>query len=66
MAAAAVAVVLLVAGTPEPWSLTDITPPVPKVPAVLPGVAAFTRVCTYDRPGTYRAAARPGPVPSAS
>ncbi|MDX3541031.1 alpha/beta hydrolase, partial [Streptomyces sp. MB09-01] len=38
----------------DPWSLTDTTPPVPKAPAVLPGVAAFTRVCTYDRPGTIR------------
>ncbi len=38
----------------DPWSLTDTAPPVPKAPAVLPGVAAFTRVCTYDRPGTIR------------
>ncbi|MFB8395025.1 alpha/beta fold hydrolase [Streptomyces yangpuensis] len=38
----------------DPWSLTDTTPPVPKAPAVLPGVAAFARVCTYDRPGTLR------------
>ncbi|MEU2453366.1 alpha/beta hydrolase [Streptomyces sp. NPDC012765] len=49
--------VVLLAGLHEssdPWSLTDTTPPVPKSPAVLPGVAAFTRVCTYDRPGTIR------------
>ncbi|MFE9929325.1 alpha/beta fold hydrolase [Streptomyces sp. NPDC005533] len=49
--------VVLVSGLHEasdPWSLTDTTPPVPKAPAVLPGVAAFTRVCTYDRPGTIR------------
>ncbi|MFC9824126.1 alpha/beta fold hydrolase [Streptomyces erythrochromogenes] len=38
----------------DPWSLTETAPPVPKAPAVLPGVAAFTRVCTYDRPGTIR------------
>ncbi|MFJ3727178.1 alpha/beta fold hydrolase [Streptomyces sp. NPDC090045] len=38
----------------DPWSLTDTTPPVPKAAAVLPGVAAFTRVCAYDRPGTLR------------
>ncbi|MFE5493969.1 alpha/beta fold hydrolase [Streptomyces virginiae] len=38
----------------DPWSLTDTAPPVPKAPAVYPGVAAFTRVCTYDRPGTIR------------
>ncbi|MEU9006463.1 alpha/beta hydrolase [Streptomyces sp. NPDC048551] len=38
----------------DPWSLTDASPPVPKSPAVLPGVASFTRVCTYDRPGTIR------------
>ncbi|WNO70978.1 alpha/beta hydrolase [Streptomyces sp. AM8-1-1] len=37
----------------DPWSLSDVTPPVPKTP-VLPGVAGFTRVCTYDRPGTIR------------
>ncbi|WP_327677943.1 alpha/beta fold hydrolase [Streptomyces sp. NBC_00467] len=37
----------------DPWSLSDVTPPVPKTP-VLPGVAGFTRVCTYDRPGTVR------------
>ncbi|WP_326586246.1 alpha/beta fold hydrolase [Streptomyces sp. NBC_01294] len=49
--------VVLLAGLHEAsdsWSLTDTTPPVPKEPAVLPGVAAFTRVCTYDRPGTLR------------
>ncbi|MFI5765711.1 alpha/beta fold hydrolase [Streptomyces sp. NPDC051563] len=38
----------------DSWTLTDTTPPVPKAPAVLPGIAAFTRVCTYDRPGTLR------------
>ncbi|MCT4353122.1 alpha/beta hydrolase [Streptomyces sp. Je 1-79] len=38
----------------DPWSLTETEPPVPKAPAVLPGVAGFTRVCTYDRPGTIR------------
>src|SRR5713101_649623 len=31
----------------QPWSLADAYPP-----AVLPGVAGFTRVCAYDRPGT--------------
>lgn len=31
----------------QPWSLADGHPP-----AVLPGVAAFARVCAYDRPGT--------------
>ncbi|MFG2752448.1 alpha/beta fold hydrolase [Streptomyces xanthophaeus] len=49
--------VVLLAGLHEssdPWSLTDTTAPVPKSPAVLPGVASFTRVCTYDRPGTIR------------
>ncbi|WP_405527108.1 alpha/beta hydrolase [Streptomyces avidinii] len=49
--------VILLSGLHEasdPWSLTDTSPPVPKAPAVLPGVAAFTRVCTYDRPGTIR------------
>ncbi|MER5757925.1 alpha/beta hydrolase [Streptomyces sp. NPDC002082] len=49
--------VVLIAGLHEAsdsWTLTDTAPPVPKAPAVLPGVAAFTRVCTYDRPGTIR------------
>ncbi|MFD5718000.1 alpha/beta fold hydrolase [Streptomyces sp. NPDC127036] len=48
--------VVLVSGLHEssdPWSLSDVKPPVPKTP-VLPGVARFTRVCTYDRPGTLR------------
>lgn len=49
--------VVLVAGLHESsdsWTLTDTAPPVPKAPAVFPGVAAFTRVCLYDRPGTLR------------
>ncbi|MER7734654.1 alpha/beta hydrolase [Streptomyces erythrochromogenes] len=49
--------VVLVSGlhdSSDTWSLTDTTPPVPKAPAVFPGVAAFTRVCAYDRPGTIR------------
>ena len=32
-----------------PWSLSDDHPP-----PVLPGVANFTKVCAYDRPGTLR------------
>jgi pimeloyl-ACP methyl ester carboxylesterase len=31
----------------RPWSLADAFPP-----AVLPGVAGFTKICVYDRPGT--------------
>ncbi|MEU8841053.1 alpha/beta hydrolase [Streptomyces roseus] len=38
----------------DTWNLTETRPPVPKAPAVFPGVAAFARVCTYDRPGTIR------------
>ncbi|WP_405754559.1 alpha/beta fold hydrolase [Streptomyces sp. NBC_00073] len=38
----------------DTWTFTDTRPPVPKSPAVFPGVAAFARVCTYDRPGTIR------------
>ncbi|MER7824062.1 alpha/beta hydrolase [Streptomyces sp. NPDC096097] len=38
----------------DTWTITDTRPPVPKAPAVFPGVAAFTRVCVYDRPGTVR------------
>ncbi|MGW7101826.1 alpha/beta fold hydrolase [Streptomyces sp. NPDC054838] len=49
--------VVLVSGLHEAsdsWTVTDTAPPVPKAPAVFPGVAAFTRVCVYDRPGTLR------------
>src|SRR5438128_235426 len=45
--------VILVAGYANHggvWS--RLAPDVPP-PAVLPGVAAFTRVCAYDRPGTF-------------
>jgi pimeloyl-ACP methyl ester carboxylesterase len=42
----------------DPWRLSDSQKPVaPR--AVLPGVARFTRVCTYDRPGTIRYTERP-------
>ncbi|MEU3316023.1 alpha/beta hydrolase [Streptomyces sp. NPDC006662] len=49
--------VVLVSGlhdSSDSWTLTDTAPPVPGAPAVFPGVAAFTRVCLYDRPGTLR------------
>ncbi|MFI1395997.1 alpha/beta fold hydrolase [Streptomyces sp. NPDC020681] len=49
--------VVLVSGlhdSSDTWTITDTRPPVPKAPAVFPGVAEFTRVCTYDRPGTVR------------
>ena len=38
----------------QPWSLADAYPP-----AVLSGVACFTKVCAYDRPGTLLYADRP-------
>lgn len=38
----------------DTWTLSDAQPPVLGVPAVFPGVAKFTRVCRYDRPGTIR------------
>jgi len=38
----------------DTWSTTDTEPPVPSRPTVFGGVARFTRVCTYDRPGTIR------------
>ncbi|MFE2143410.1 alpha/beta fold hydrolase [Streptomyces sp. NPDC059456] len=38
----------------DTWAFTETRPPVPKAPAVFQGVAAFARVCTYDRPGTIR------------
>ncbi|WP_159045838.1 alpha/beta fold hydrolase [Streptomyces sp. WM6372] len=43
----------------DTWNVTDTRPPVPRSPAVFPGVAAFARVCTYDRPGTIRYADPP-------
>jgi Alpha/beta hydrolase family len=48
----------------QPWSLADAFQP-----AVLPGVAAFTKICAYDRPGTLlyndppRITDRSSPVP---
>ncbi|PRH80324.1 hypothetical protein C6N75_04835 [Streptomyces solincola] len=38
----------------DTWNITDTKPPVPSEPSVFDGVAAFTRVCEYDRPGTVR------------
>jgi pimeloyl-ACP methyl ester carboxylesterase len=64
--------VVLEAGYPnsaEVWdtvALTLAATPVPDQTAVLPGVAAFTRVCAYDRPGTLLPPDRRGrsdPVP---
>ena len=46
--------VILVAGyrdRGDPWS-TDLLQPASGRTLVLPGVATFTRVCAYDRPGT--------------
>ncbi|WP_256106782.1 alpha/beta fold hydrolase [Streptomyces sp. ODS05-4] len=50
-------VVLLESGihdSSDTWTITDTKPPVPSKPSVFDGVAAFTRVCAYDRPGTVR------------
>ena len=38
----------------DPWTLTQTEPPVVASPPVFSGVARFTRVCRYDRPGTIR------------
>lgn len=38
----------------DPWSLTETEPPEPSGSSVFDGVARFTRVCKYDRPGTIR------------
>lgn len=38
----------------DPWGMTETEPPVPPAPSVFDGVARFTRVCAYDRPGTIR------------
>jgi pimeloyl-ACP methyl ester carboxylesterase len=46
------------------WSERE--PETPAGPTVLPGVASFTRVCTYDRPGTTLGAtefSRSSPMP---
>ena len=45
--------VMLEAGTGDRGSIWT-EPPVGPGRAVLPAVARFTRVCAYDRPGTYR------------
>ncbi|MGK2956552.1 MAG: alpha/beta fold hydrolase [Solirubrobacterales bacterium] len=44
--------VMLEAGTGD-MALTWTKPPLGPGPAVLPAVSRFTRVCAYDRPGTY-------------
>src|ERR1700712_2744100 len=36
----------------DTWNLTQTKPPVPAAPSVFLGIAKFTRVCEYDRPGT--------------
>ena len=36
------------------WTLSDAKPPVLGTPTVFSGVARFTHVCMYDRPGTIR------------
>ena len=38
----------------DPWTLTQTEFPVPSSPSVFQGVARFTHVCIYDRPGTIR------------
>jgi pimeloyl-ACP methyl ester carboxylesterase len=38
----------------DPWTMTQTERPVVSSPAVFAGVARFTRVCRYDRPGTIR------------
>jgi pimeloyl-ACP methyl ester carboxylesterase len=45
-------IVVLEAGTGDLSSLWG-EPPFGPGPAILPAVARFTRVCAYDRPGTY-------------
>lgn len=38
----------------DPWTLTDTKPPVLASPSVFSGVARYSHVCMYDRPGTIR------------
>ncbi len=44
--------VILVAGGGNTGGAWTVLPATVSPPAVLPGVASFTRVCAYDRPGT--------------
>lgn len=44
--------VVLVSGLGNTGGAWSVLPDAVAPPAVLPGVAAFTRVCAYDRPGT--------------
>jgi pimeloyl-ACP methyl ester carboxylesterase len=51
--------VVLVSGGGNTGGAWSVLPDEVAPPAVLPGVAAFTRVCAYDRPGTVLEAAPP-------
>jgi pimeloyl-ACP methyl ester carboxylesterase len=51
--------VVLIAGGLNTGGAWTVLPEEVAPPAVLPGVAAFTGVCTYDRPGTLLDAAPP-------
>ena len=51
--------VVLISGYGNPGGAWTVLPDTVAPPAVLPGVAGFTRVCTYDRPGTLLDAAPP-------
>jgi pimeloyl-ACP methyl ester carboxylesterase len=51
--------VVLIAGGLNTGGAWTVLPEGVTGPAVLPGVAAFTRVCAYDRPGTLLDAAPP-------
>ena len=51
--------VVLVSGFGNPGGAWTVLPDGVAAPAVLPGVAGFTRVCSYDRPGTLLDAAPP-------
>jgi pimeloyl-ACP methyl ester carboxylesterase len=44
------------------WTVTDTRFPVPRSPSVFGGVARFTHVCSYDRPGTLRVFANKPPA----
>ena len=51
--------VVLISGFGNPGGAWTVLPDGVAPPAVLPGVAGFTRVCAYDRPGTLLDAAAP-------
>ena len=51
---------ILVSGVSDAGDVWSVRDPSVKGPAVFPGVARLTRICTYDRPNTYLQTDQPG------